>query len=323
MCKTKRKSRLKIKESALMLVALLTLAGAIGFAQSASAISLKHNSVLENNVITLGDVFAGLDHKADKVLGPAPRPGHDMTLNARTLMRIAIAMDLPWRPSSTAEYVVLSRAATVVSPAMIQDTLKNELTSQGLDGRFNVVISSGITELVLPQDQDQSVEVESLSFNGNKNHFSAVLVAPSKANPVIRERVSGNIQHLVELPVLRGAIKNGDIIGKNDIDYIDMRSEFLKHDMVLGAEELVGMTARRIIYPGKPIKENDVQYPQIVKRGELITMVFQNGPLSLTAQGKALESGAKGDMIRVVNANSSKTLEAKITAQKEVTVQSF
>ncbi len=323
MKKQNKGRRSVIRKMALGWVAIIAVGIAITVPQTASAVSLKHNSIIENNVITLGDVFSGLEHKADKVLGPAPRPGHDMTLNARTLMRIAIAMDLQWRPASAGEFAVLSRAATVISPTMIQDTLKNELNAQGMNGKFNVVISSGAQEIILPQSETQNVEVESLSFNGSQKYFDAVLVAPSKENPIVREKVSGVIQQMSALPIMRSAVKNGDVISMDDIDFIDVRSEFVKHDVVLEAEDLVGMTARRIIHAGKPIKDNDVQFPQIVKRGELVTMVFKSGPMSLTAQGKALESGAKGDTIRVVNASSSKTLQAKITAQKEVMVQSF
>ena len=296
---------------------------AIGFAQNASAVSIKHNSMIENNVITLGDVFAGIDHKADKVLGPAPRPGHDMTLNARTLMRIAVAMDLPWRPQSTADQVVLSRAATVVGPAMIKDSLKDELKAQGLSGLFELAIVSGVNEIVLPYDEKQNVMVESLSFDGDKNNFNAIIVAPSKDNAIVREKISGKIERMSKVPVLRDALKNGSVISKSDLDYIPMPTRSLQHGMVLSESEIIGYTPRRIVMPGKPIKASEIQAPQIVKRGELITMVFHHGPLSLTAQGKALESGAKGDVIRVVNASSSKTLQATVTADQEVSVQDF
>ena len=296
---------------------------AIGFAQNASAVSLKHNSMIETNVITLGDVFAGLDHKSDKVLGPAPRPGHDMTLNARTLMRIAVAMDLPWRPQSAADQVVLSRAATVVGTSMIEDKLEDELRAQGLSGTFELAIVSGVNEIVLPYDEDENVAIESLSFDGDKNRFNAIIVAPSKDNAIVREKISGKIERMSKVPVLRNAIRNGSVISENDLDFITMPTRSLQHGMALSANELIGYTPRRLVLPGKPVKMNDIQAPQIVKRGELITMTFDHGGLSLTAQGKALESGAKGDVIRVVNANTSKTLQAKITANKEVSVQSY
>ena len=302
---------------------LVTAMVGIGFAATASSVSLKYNSVIEGDVITLGDLFSGLDKKADRVLGPAPRPGKDMTLNARTLMRVAIAMDLPWRPASSAEFVTLSRAATVVTPNIIEDALKEELGHQGVNGKFGLNILSGLHDIILPQSAAKSVEITSLTFNGSQNRFQATLVAPSSNNPIVRENITGTIERLISVPVLKNTIKNGDVITSSDLSNIDLRSSAVHSGMILNVDDLVGLTPRRILHAGKPIKDSMVEYPQIVQRGELVTMVFNNGLLSLTAQGKALENGAKGDVIRVVNANSSKTLEARITGQKEVAVQSF
>ncbi|MCB9982311.1 MAG: flagellar basal body P-ring formation protein FlgA [Rhodospirillales bacterium] len=307
----------------IMMLVSLSFSG-IGLANAMSAVSLKHNSVIEGDVITLGHVFSGLDAKADKVLGPAPQPGKDMVLNARTLMRIARAMDVSWRPSSAADQVVLSRAATIVPAVMIKDALEHELRTQGLPGKFELVVtSSGLDQIVLPHSAAQQVEVESLNFDSEKNRFDAVVVAPSKADPVFRKDINGQIQRLVEVPVLNSAMKNGAVIGEDDLDFITLRAQGLNHDIILSADELVGMTPRRMIMAGKPMTENELEEPQIVERGENITMVFAHGPLSLTAQGKALENGAKGDVIRVVNLSSSKTLQARIIGENEVSVSSF
>ena len=81
---------------------LTALALALGlylyFGGAAKAVDLRQNATIEGSVITLGDIFYNLPGNGDKVLGPAPRPGADMVLNARTLLRVAMALDLPWRP---------------------------------------------------------------------------------------------------------------------------------------------------------------------------------------------------------------------------------
>ena len=95
------KTQLKIKESAIGLAIITALTMfLLSIPQRASAVSLKPTSVITEDTIRLGDLFSGLEHKSERVLGMAPRPGQDMVLNARTLMRIAIALDLPWRPTS-------------------------------------------------------------------------------------------------------------------------------------------------------------------------------------------------------------------------------
>ena len=52
-------------------------------------------------------------------------------------------------------------------------------------------------------------------------------------------------------------------------------------------------------------------------------MIFNHGPLKLTAEGKALQNGAEGDTIRVVNTASNKTLQALITNTNEVVIKTF
>ena len=318
------KSRFKLRESLTALVVLIMAAAIIiPTTASALAVNLRQNSMIEGNVITLGHLFSGLDSKADKVLGPAPRPGQEMVLNARTLLRVAVAMDLPWRPTSAAEQIVLTRAATIIPSGDIQDHLRKEIKAKGVSGRFEVAIASGLNEIILPYSESATMDVESFKFDGAQNRFDAVVVAPSKENPIIRERITGVIHRLVDVPVLRSTMKNGSVIRANDIDFIPMRATEAKHDMVLETEELINMTPRRILVAGEPIKDNEIEPPQIVSRGELVTMIYKNGPLSLTAQGKALQNGAKGDMIRVVNSSSSRTIEAQITDMGEVAVLDF
>lgn len=303
--------------------AFLVVMAMISMSIEARALSLRNNVVLTDDTIKLGDLFYGLDAETDKVLGPAPQPGSEMTLNARTLMRVAIAMDLPWRPSSSAEQVTITRAATVLSNDDIQDAIKTALKDEGLSGNFNVSPSGMWPRIILPQELPASVEVSSLQYDSGKDWFQATLVAPSQENPIHSTSISGRVEHLVDIPVLRENIKNGTVIGKYDIDYISINRQDVQHDTVLSEDELIGMTPRRMVLDGKPILTGELEPPRVISRGDIITMIFREGPLKLTAKARALEHGTKGDIIRVVNINSNKTIDALVRGDKEVEVQSF
>lgn len=319
----KKRSRLKIKEWSLGFLGLGVLVIVAALPLSASAISLKQSSIVENDTIKLGDIFEGLETNADKVLGASPQPGNDMVLNATTLMRIAVALDLPWRPSSNADQVVLKRPATVIERPMIEEVVRNELLAQDLPGKYQLLFAATPEKIILPPEETQSIEVISFNANPETKRFEAVLAAPSKEKPIQQINVSGTLQRMVNVPVLREVLQNGSMISDGDLEYVDMREEAVNHDVILKAEEMIGMTPRRQVLAGKAIKKTDLMSPQVVARGELVTMVFADKGLSLTAQGKAMQNGAKGDVIRVVNASSSKTIEAIVTGDKEVTVQSF
>lgn len=290
---------------------------------NAAAVVLKDNAILTEPNITLGDIFNGLERDQDHILGAAPRPGQDMTLNARTLMRIAVAMDLPWRPNSMADQIVLRRPATIISKDALEETLESALEQEGLTGNFRLNIPEGLPEIALPLDQPETLEVTHMTYDPARKWFEADIAAPSKDNPIKTISVKGNVETLISVPVLTDTFRKGMVIGKHDITYIDMPENKIKHDMILQEEELLGMTPRRVANSGEPLSLNEIEAPIIVTRGDMITMIFNDGPIYLTARGKALEHGAKGDVIRVVNPASNQTVEGTVTADKEITIRKF
>ncbi len=291
--------------------------------QAGWAVSLKKNAVISGDSITLGDLFSGLTHGEDRVLGPAPRPGQDMVLNARTLLRVARALDLPWRPVTTADYIVVKRAASVIGRAQIEDGLRAELAEQGIEGKYNLILPNEAAEIILPRNLPAEFEVASFNLRQQGDWFEATLVAPSAQNPVETLNLHGSIERLIDVPILSETIRNGVTIGKNDISYLELREKDLNHDIIINEDNLIGMTARRMVLPGKPIRQSEIEAPQIVKRGEFVTMVFQSGTMQLSARGKALENGSKGDSIRVVNTGSNRTIEGIVSNVGEVKVITY
>lgn len=301
----------------------MALAGAFIFPQAASAVSLKQTSVVDGDTVTLGDVFTGLSSNTEKVLGIAPQPGQEMVLNARTLLRIAVALDLPWRPASAADQVVVTRAASIIDRDMIDSALRAELESKGVSGKYQVVIPDSAAKIVLAPEIEPSIVISSMNFVPETGRFEADAVAPSLENPAYRTKIIGTIHKLVDVPVLHETLNAGSIINERDIDYIEIKESDVRPDMILSAETMIGMTPRRVVMSGKPLKTIDILAPQIIARGDTVTMMFKSGALTLTASGKALENGAKGDLIRVLNPNGNTTIEGFVTASREVTVKSF
>lgn len=297
---------------------MIALHGVVGLANAAS---LKSVSIVESDVLKVSDIFDGVTHNANYVIGAAPRPGEDMTLNARTLFRIAKALDLSWAPLSARDQITIRREATVISYNDIEAKIKEKIKEKGVHGNYSLSLNNGKPSFVIPASFDATVEVTQFQYDMQKDIFSATLVSPSRENPIKKMTVRGSVERLVRVPVLRSNLQNGDIITKNDIDFINVPQERLQHDVIMNEEQLIGLTPRRIAHAGKFILNGTLHRPQIVSRGEPITIEFTQGILTLTAKGRALEDGAKGDMIRVKNMDSSRTVDAIVTASNQVTVK--
>jgi flagella basal body P-ring formation protein FlgA len=148
-----------------------------------------------------------------------------------------------------------------------------------------------------------------------------VVAAPSAANPVKTITVSGLIEKTTLVPALSSAVKVGEIIGSGDIQWINVASKNMLNDTIVDADQLLGKTPSRSIEANAPIRARDVVAPQMVARGDEILLQFVTGGLQLTAKGKAMQNGAEGEFIRVMNLSSNQSLRGEVTGNKIVRVQ--
>lgn len=301
----------------LLLFAFIMVAGA----QAALAASLKPQAVLTKDVLTVGDIFDNAGRNANYVLGPAPQPGKDMVLNTSTLLRIAMAMDLKWQPASSMDQIVVTRSATLVPADRVDAILSNALRDKVIDAKFTLDTGATSLEMILPHDAAPTVEVTNVTFNQRTNRFEATVSAPSAAQPLKQMVVTGSVRAMTTIPVLRHSLRHGDIISESDLEYVDFYTAEIQPDTLLKAEDVIGMTPRRMATPGKALRVTEILAPQLISRGEMVTIILDDGPLRLTASGKAMQNGAKGDIIRIVNNSSNRSLDGIVSGSGEVIVR--
>ena len=288
--------------------------------RAALAATLRSETIITGDNITLGDIFDGAKN-ASYVLGPAPLPGKEMILNARTLYKIASSLDVDWKPSSSAEQIILRRESSIIPQSEISSVLEQKLKDTGVNDKFAIEYLNAPSDIILPSGTNETLEITAFNFDSQKNTFNAVIVAPSAEQPLKRVTVSGRIERLVSVPVLKSSLRNGDIIGALDIDFLDISENKLPNGAITNEKQLINMTPRRGLAGGKIITPNDLENPKMVDRGDTVTLVFATGPLMLTAKGKSLQAGAMGDTVRVANTDSNKNLQGIVTAHREITIR--
>ncbi|MEL6316930.1 MAG: flagellar basal body P-ring formation chaperone FlgA [Pseudomonadota bacterium] len=85
-------------------------------------------------------------------------------------------------------------------------------------------------------------------------------------------------------------------------------------------EEAIGQEARVSLFQGRPIREGDLAPPRLVKRNDLVTINFVRGGLRLRTEGRALDDGAFGDRVRVMNIDSRLTVYGRVAGPMKVDV---
>ena len=308
------------------LAALLAAAGALAAfgACAATAATLRPHVVVHGDTVRLGDIFEGAGRKGETALFRSPEPGQSVMLTGKWLRQVAHAYDLDWRPAPGFDESLVERSSNLVSHERIRIALHEALATRVAPSKkFEVTLDNPSLELHLPIRMPAEVTVRHLQYDKQSGRFSATLVAPDGRPGSAVVQIAGRVHELIEVPVLTRRIRAGDIIGKDDVSLQLLRADVVGQNVLTSLDHLIGKSARHSLLNGRPLNASDVRDPQLVGRGNIVTMTYRTDNLVITAHGKARENGTAGDVIRVQNLNSGKTVEAVVTGPDLVTVQSL
>ncbi|VAW86138.1 Lead, cadmium, zinc and mercury transporting ATPase; Copper-translocating P-type ATPase [hydrothermal vent metagenome] len=133
--------------------------------------------------------------------------------------------------------------------------------------------------------------------------------------------VNVTIHHFEFIVIAKRSIPRGSIIKKSDLILVEQDTSRLNGAYLRETTLAVGKKAKQTIRANAPLTQRLLIEPQIIKRGDPITIIAQSSLLEIRAPGNALASGKIGEIIRVKNTKSQKIVEARITSNNTVTVQ--
>ena len=79
------------------------------------------------------------------------------------------------------------------------------------------------------------------------------------------------------------------------------------------ADAVIGLAAKRPLREGAAVQSRDVAAAQVIKTGDLVTITYEDGGISLSLQGKAMAAAATGELFAVQNPLSKKIIQAVAT----------
>lgn len=114
------------------------------------------------------------------------------------------------------------------------------------------------------------------------------------------------------------SISAGEIIQPEDLVW--GKAAVAPADAPSDPDAIVGLAARRALRSGAPIGARDVAAPMVVKANEAVTLLFEEGGVSLSLQAKAMSGGAVGETISVQNPGSKKIIQAVVAGPGQALV---
>jgi len=133
----------------------------------------------------------------------------------------------------------------------------------------------------------------------------------------LRAEVSASI----ELPLLRRALPRGALIGESDLQLTRRRITTRPAGLIEDPSMAIGMQLLRPLPAGSILRFGQVDHPEIVERGQTVTLIAGSPGVEVRMQGKAMAGGAAGDRLMVTNLSSGRRVEGVVLRDGSIRIR--
>lgn len=283
---------------------------------------LRADITVKNEIATIGDFFKNAGHLALTPLFRAPDLGQSGSVTASFVLERAMASGLANPDRNGLSDVIVRRGSLVVTPDMLSDMLREALAERiGITdfASLDLQLASQLPTEHADPAAAVPLHIEQLSYSARSGRFDArFAIRQGQRDKMIS--VAGTAVETLEVVTLTRRLIRGDIVKRQDLATQRIARNNLRESNIIDAGDVVGLVARRNQRPGRILASRDFQPPLLVKRREKVIIVYRVPGMSLSVQGEAIQDGAKGDTITVLNAQSHRRIEATVSGPGRVTV---
>lgn len=312
----------------LSLFLLLWLGLVFGVDQAHGSFAYKSEALVAGEYITLShlaELPPDLAQKCGKVpVWTAPPPGEVYTLTQEFLR---------YRLEQLGLQELLSEAGL---PAAIQVRqtgvlLKGEEVAAAFThyvkehspyppNNLNIEVFPLKEAVILPAPQ---VTLEPISPRSDKllGNVTLEMVILHEGQPINRLKVSGQVRLKRLVVCAVRPLRPQKVIAPEDIQVIPREMTSVNNDFFHSPEQVVGQVLSKAVGPQEIITPRHLSHQPLIKRGDLVTVVFDQDGLEISTKGVAREQGYLGKTIRLLNPRSKKEFQGQVVDAKTVKVQ--
>ncbi len=310
----------------LTLVMLMALGReAIAETPASSAPRLRELVAVSSEVVRIGDLIENAGAAANIPVFRAPDLGQT---GAVPLSRIAEALrphELTGIETGGLAEVVVTRLSRALTAKDITDRIARAFAGQyGFRDAQNlaIVLDRDVRILHIEPSVTGDLMVARMNVEPRTGRFDIAFELPgSTLARRVPLRFSGTVTETVEAATLTRALRAGEVVKASDVT-VERRPKAEVRGEGIAAGQAIGLAAKTALRSGQALRMDDLIKPQIVQRNEAVTIYYEVPGIMLTVRGKALEAGALGDVVGVLNIQSNRTVQATVIAPGRVAIAS-
>lgn len=305
--------------------ALLALALPAQAADDAiAAPTLRASVTVTSDVVRVGDL---IDNAGSAALIPvyrSPDLGTTGALPVAQVLSVLRAKQVIGVMTGDLKEVAVTRLARTLANKDLETAVAAALERRfGLGDAANITVTfdRGVSEMRLDASNSGVLQPVATRYDARSGRFDLTFEISNDNTPTpTKLRFTGTAIETVEVAILTRDIDRTEMLKSSDVA-LERRPKAEVTGEPASRDRAVGMQLRRPMRAGTPIRVADIARPEFVQRDQSVTIIYQVPGLYLTTRGKAIESGAEGDIVSVLNVQTKRTLTGVVTGRGQVTVQ--
>ena len=308
--------------SARPLISGLCLLITFASAYAGTSNEIRRTVITEKETLSLADLIEGQNIPDTPIFG-APAPGENGTVKVARILSAARKLSIIVDAPADFGEILITRKSRQVTESDLRSALERELikTSGNPKFEFNIDTSEKTLERQIESTATAPVEIRSLKLNTTRTRFQAVAFVPDSRlmakQPI---EITGSLTPLNLVYVATRDIERDSVLRQNDF-----REEYKSFSEAEPPPSYTvtprGMVAKRAFKAGETIPAGDLAVEIQVEKNATVLVRYERAGLTISMRGKALQSGAMGDVVSVLNQQSKRSIDGVVTGRGIVLVK--
>lgn len=287
---------------------------------SASAASLKGDVTVYSGTVLAKDLFDNAGEHANVALFLAPDIGSSGQISARRVAAEAYKIGIYDVRLDGIETVTVRRPSTPVSREDITLELREAVAEALKSGIDFEITTSSIPPLTHADPRaERPLVIDGFRLVDNARRFEATVKIETYDGETPFP-VRGAIEEMRTIAVLTRNLQRDEILVAGDVAEKRVAASSVRSGTVTSIDGLAGKAVVRNLAANSTLREQDVIEPLLVKANDPVSITYSVPGLLLSAQGRALDSGAKNTVISVKNLQSDRIIRGRVSERGEVII---
>ena len=284
---------------------------------------LRANVTVSGDIVRIGDVIENAGSASQIAIYRAPDPGTTGSLSVAQVIDTLRSHNVIGVEAHDIRNISVTRAARTLNGKEVELAVARAMERRngfGDAGNISVTFDRDLRDLQIDSSNNGELRTTNVHFDPRSSRFDVTFeISNQTGAPPAKLRFTGSAIETVETAVVNRSVERNEILKASDVA-IERRPKAEAGGDLASRDRAVGMQPRRALRPGQILKNADLGKADLVTRDQDVTLIYQSPGLYLTGRGKAMEAGAEGDTVNVMNLQSKRTVQAVVVGPGQVAI---